>query len=87
MPSTPHFPLPPKCHPVEVSKMNAERIRVSNVEKYKKLDCLFYEKCLTYAAGKQWANFSCRVCHNYTPTDMTPKDIRRWRKMSTLLGQ
>jgi hypothetical protein len=44
------------------------------VDKYKRVDCAYYTRCLDVAAAGNWVQFSCNRCKAYTPDDK-PLDL------------
>jgi hypothetical protein len=50
-------------------KLNIEIVTIAEVEKYRKINCIFYENCLDHATVFNWMNFSCIDCSHYFKED------------------
>lgn len=43
-------------------KLNEELFSIKEVDKHRKIDCIFYEHCLDHAAHFRYKSFTCRGC-------------------------
>lgn len=54
-------------------KKDKESQRYEDVHTVKRLDCAFYNECLTEAVDKKWPNFGCGSCDAYEALDIDQK--------------
>jgi hypothetical protein len=57
-------------------KLNEEILDVDLVNKYRKLNCVFYEHCLDHASDFIYESFSCKGCEFYYPSSKEYDIIR-----------
>lgn len=51
--------------PTQPNPVLCQDLDLDNVEEFKRLDCRRYENCLTIAANKNFAQFTCNECKAY----------------------
>jgi hypothetical protein len=51
-------------------------LSLENVDRYKRSDCKYYERCLDHAAKSGWNQFHCNGCETY---ELDPEADEQYR--------
>ena len=61
----PKLPTNTKGKKAKPITLDEPQLNLDNVERYKKSDCRYYDKCLDHAAKSGWDQFQCNACSIY----------------------
>jgi hypothetical protein len=68
-------------------KLGEELESFKEVEKHRKLDCLFYDSCLSHAFAFFWKGFSCLNCEYYIEDPNYIKDNDKFIEIFKYIGE
>jgi hypothetical protein len=71
-----HFPKP---------KPLKEELELEDVDKHRKLDCIFYDSCLDYASDFIYNSFSCNGCAYYYKNNMSGKERKAFEEIAKVI--